>query len=177
MTDLVHATTTPDANSDRHSTVLLRWTVGALVLALVALVGLSTWVVLDHHQTDAQRSALTAASAYVDAMNAHDLDAVKAAQTTDNTWISVGGGTVVDGPTTGSSLVSSEQDWFSAGLALTGTSTPYATSDSTVVIATRATFSSEPTAGGAGTIVYTLRDDGSGLKVSSVTFVMTSSNG
>jgi len=43
-----------------------------------------------------------------------------------------------------------------------------------VVVQTHAIFSGAPSAGGGGAITYTLRDDGNGLKVASVVFVMNS---
>jgi hypothetical protein len=105
------------------------------------------------------------------------MTAVLAAQTSDCSWMSVADGAVVDGPSKADALVNQERDWLSSGLNLATVGTPLVAADDQVVVQTHATFTSAPSAGGTGEITYTLRDDGSGLKVSSVVFVMTSSNG
>jgi ketosteroid isomerase-like protein len=148
---------------------------GGLALAPLAVIGLSAWVYSDHHQSTAQREAVAAVTAYTDAVNAHDRDAVKAAQTIDATWVSVAGGTVVDGPYAGQALVDQGSSWISEGIRLETVGTPLASSDQQVVVQTHATFS-EPTAGGGGAVTYTLEDQGHGLTVVSAVFVVDSAN-
>lgn len=175
MTELQHSTETPLV-VERGRSSLVGWLIGALVVAVVAAVGLGALVYADHQQTPAQRDAVVAVQTYVDAMNAHDATAVAAASTSDCTWISIGGGVVVDGPYTGDALTAAVKDWVDAGIDLETIGTPAVSGDTQVVVQTHATFSSEPTAGGSGAITYTVRDDGDGLKVASAVFVLTSGN-
>lgn len=57
----------------------------SLVVALVAIVGLGLWVLLDHRQSSAEQSAMAAVTAFMDAKNQHDPAAVAAATTDDVT--------------------------------------------------------------------------------------------
>jgi ketosteroid isomerase-like protein len=176
VTDLQHDVVPETAPVEHHRSALVWWLAGGLAVALLAVIGLGAWVYTDHHQTTSQQNAVAAVTAFTDAINAHDVTAVTAAQTADATWVSIAGGQVVDGPYLSDALVTQEKDWMSSGLNLATLGTPLVSNDTQVVVATHATFSSEPAAGGGGSITYTLRDDGSGLKVASVTFVMNSSN-
>ena len=130
-------------------------------------------------------SAVTAVTAFIDAVNSHEILAVEAAQTPDNVWLSVTNGATIDGPYSGEVLVANvERDWLYSELQLTPDGAPLVVSDSQVVVPTHATFN--PTKAmsritlppfGSGAVTYTVRDDGSGLKVASVFSVMTGSNG
>lgn len=176
MTDLQHDMVPETAPVEHHRSALVWWLAGGLAVALLAVIGLGAWVYTDHHQTTSQQNAVAAVTAFTDAINAHDITAVTAAQTADAAWVSIAGGQVVDGPYLSDALVTQERDWMSSGLDLATLGTPLVSNDTQVVVATHATFSSEPGAGGGGSITYTLRDDGSGLKVASATFVVNSSN-
>ena len=176
MTDLQHHVVPEAAPVEHHRSALVWWLAGGLALALLAVIGLGAWVYTDHHQSTAQRDAVAAVTAYTDAVNAHDMAAVKAAQTIDATWVSVAGGAVVDGPYAGQALVDQETSWISEGLTLETLGTPLVSSDQQVVVPTHATFS-DPTAGGGGAVTYTLEDQGHGLKVVSAVFVVDSANG
>jgi ketosteroid isomerase-like protein len=147
-----------------------------LAVALLVVIGLGAWVYSDHRQTVSQQKAVAVVTAYVNAVNANDMTAVKAAQTSDNSWMSVANGSVVDGPYKAEAQVTHEIDWLSSGLNLATVGTPLVSSDIQVVVQAHATFRSDPSAGGSGAITYTLRNAGSGLKVSSAVFVVTSSN-
>lgn len=177
MSDLQHKQVPETAPGVNHTPALVAWLAAGLAVALIAVIGLGVWVYSDHHQNAAQQNAVAAVTAYVDAVNGNDMTAVLAAQTSDSSWMSVAEGSVVDGPYKADALASQERDWLSSGLNLATVGTPLVAGDDQVVVQTHATFTQEPSAGGSGAITYTLRDDGSGLKVSSVVFTMTGTNG
>ena len=176
MTDIQHRQIPDTAPVEHRRSALVWWLAGGLAVALLAVIGLGAWVYNDHHQTASQQNAVAAVTAYINAVNANDMTAVKAAQTSGNSWMSLANGSIVDGPYTAAALVTQETDWLSSGLNLATVGTPLVSSDSQVVVQTHATFRTDPSAGGTGAITYTLRDEGSGLKVSDVVFVVTSSN-
>jgi len=134
------------------------------------------------HSDAALRSAVTA---FIDAVNSHEISAVEAAQTPDNAWLSVTNGVMISGPYSGEVLVAYvEPDWLYSELQLTTAGAPLVVSDSQVVVPTHATFNPAKALSritippfGSGAVTYTVRDDGSGLKVASVFSVMTGSNG
>ena len=176
MTDIQHRQIPDTAAVEHRRSALVWWLAGGLAVALLAVIGLGAWVYSDHHQTASQENAVAAVTAYIDALNGNDMTAVKAAQTSDNSWMTVANGSVVDGPYKAEALVTQESDWLSEGLNLATVGDPLVSSDSQVVVQTNATFRTDSSAGGSGAITYTLRDDGSGLRVSNVVFVATSSN-
>jgi len=176
VTDLQHRQSPDTVPVEHRRSALVWWLTGGLAVALLAVIGLGAWVYSDHHQTVNQQNAVAAVTAYINAVNANDMTAVKAAQTSDSSWLSVANGAVVDGPYQAEALVTQETDWLSSGLNLATIGTPLVSSDSQVVVQTHATFTTDPSMGGSGAATYTLRDEGSGLKVSNVVFVVTSSN-
>jgi len=176
VTDIQHQQIPETAPVEHRRTALVWLLAGGLAVALLAVIGLGAWVYNDHHQTASQQNAVAAVTAYINAVNGNDMTAVKAAQTPDNSWMTVVNGAVFDGPYQAEALVTQEADWLSSGLNLATIGTPLVFSDTQVVVQTHATFSTDPTRGGSGAVTYTLRNAGSGLKVSSAVFVVTSSN-
>jgi hypothetical protein len=67
---------TPSAPTTAHGTRGLRV---ALVLAVLTAVGLAGWIWVDGHRTGAERRAVEAVIAYLDAWNAHDANGVRVA--------------------------------------------------------------------------------------------------
>ncbi len=84
-------------------------------MALAAVVGLRSWLYVDHRETGAEREATTAAMAWVDAYNAHDLQAVEASMSSTGRVVFLSEDGVQDGPLSGANLTAFTTEMFNDG--------------------------------------------------------------
>lgn len=155
---------------ERHRSALTWWLIGGLALALVVVAGLGSWLYTDHHQTESERAAMTAVTAYLDAANANDRPALNAATTDDVVWTAFGLGAVGSGPYVGQAYLDFQTGWGSFTLEPTGD--PLISGDQQV--AQVLTLNLVDASGlirvtdQVGVTVFRLADEGGRLKVSEI---------
>ncbi|MGZ4594289.1 MAG: Rv0361 family membrane protein [Actinomycetes bacterium] len=122
---------------DPDLTVRMRGLMVALALAVLVVVGLAGFLYVEHHQTDEERAAQAAVTAYVDAMNNHDLSALQRATTEGGTWEAVGKGAIVTGPYAGQAYWRWVQSLFAQGFHLEVMSPAIVSGGTEVALSTR----------------------------------------
>jgi hypothetical protein len=117
----------PGYRIGRWAAARLTWLLaGALTVALVAVAGLGAWLYVDHRdtRTAAEKARTSAAMAWVNAMNAHDLAALHRSMTTTGRVTFLYADSVGDGPLTGTTLDAFAGTMFDDDIRLTVTTRP-----------------------------------------------------
>jgi hypothetical protein len=111
----------PQAGAPARRSLLPYLLAAALALALVAVAALGFRVYLDHRDTRSatDQAAVAATMAWIDAMNAHDLQATHKAMTSEGRIVFLSEDVVQDGPYSGSDFDSFAKEMYADGFHLT----------------------------------------------------------